>query len=143
LISEAIYTQSAPAPRGRYSQAVRVGDFLFISGQLPLDREGRLVSGTIADEAMQALANVRAIVEAAGGTTANLVQCTIYISDISHWAEVDAIYGAFFSGVPVLPARAIVPVKEMHYGAHIEIQAVAVVNEPSFASKDQELRARY
>jgi 2-iminobutanoate/2-iminopropanoate deaminase len=128
LISEAIHTQSAPTPRGHYSQAVRAGDFLFISGQLPLDREGRMLSGTIVDETKQALANVRAILEAAGGSMASLVQCTIYISDISHWTEADEAYGAFFSGVPVLPARAIVPVKEMHFGAHIEIQAVAIVN---------------
>jgi 2-iminobutanoate/2-iminopropanoate deaminase len=114
---------------------VRAGDFLFISGQLPLDREGRMVCSTIADEAKQALSNVRAIVEAAGGTMANLVQCTIYINDISDWVEVDQVYGAFFAGVLVLPARAVVPVKKMHFGAHIEIQAVAVVNAPSVTSK--------
>jgi 2-iminobutanoate/2-iminopropanoate deaminase len=135
LISQAIHTHLAPAPRGRYSQAVRVGDFLFISGQLPLDREGRMVSGTIVEEAKQVLSNVRAIVEAAGGTTANLVQCTIYISDISHWLEVDHAYGAFFSAVTVLPARAVVAVKELHFEAHIEIQAVAVMGAPSLASE--------
>ena len=134
-MSEAIQAQSAPTPQGHYSQAVRVGALVFISGQLPLDRQGRLITGTVADEVRQALSNVRAVVEAAGGTMANLVQCTIYISDVSHWTEADEAYGAFFSGVPVLPARAIVPVKEMHFGAHIEIQAVAIVNEPSFASK--------
>lgn len=125
---EAIKTLSAPAPRGNYSQAVRVGTLLFVSGQLPLDPEGRMVTGTISDEAKQALSNVRAIVEAAGGTIANLVQCTIYICDIAHWSEVDKIYSAFFFGVPVLPARAVIPVKEMHEGAHIEIQAVAVLS---------------
>jgi len=121
----AIQTKSAPLPKGNYSQAVRIGDLLFISGQLPLDSEGRLVSGTVADQAKQALSNIRAIVEAAGGTIAHLVQCTIYVSDITHWAEVDKVYGTFMTGVPVLPARAVVPVKEMHYGAHIEIQAIA------------------
>src|SRR5882762_1393537 len=121
----AIQTRAAPLPKGNYSQAVRVGDLLFISGQLPLDSEGRLVSGTVADQAKQALSNIRAIVEAAGGTMAHLVQCTIYVSDITHWAEVDKVYGTFMTGVPVLPARAVVPVKEMHYGAHIEIQAIA------------------
>jgi 2-iminobutanoate/2-iminopropanoate deaminase len=127
MMSEAIQTQSAPTPQGHYSQAVRVGALLFISGQLPLDREGRMVSGTIADQASQALSNIRAIVEAAGGTMANLVQCTIYISEICHWAEVNDVYGAFFSGVSVFPARAIVPVKEMHHGAHVEIQAIAAI----------------
>jgi 2-iminobutanoate/2-iminopropanoate deaminase len=121
----AIQTRSAPLPKGNYSQAVRVGDLLFISGQLPLDSEGHLVSGTVATQAKQALSNIRAIVEAAGGTMADLVQCTIYVSDITHWAEVDKVYGTCMSGVPVLPARAVIPVKEMHYGAHIEIQAIA------------------
>jgi 2-iminobutanoate/2-iminopropanoate deaminase len=122
---EAIKTTSAPEPRGYYSQAVRTESFLFVSGQLPVDRHGNVVKGSLAEETAQALENIRAIVEAADGTIANIVQCTIYISDIEHWAEVNGIYGAFFSEVPVLPARAVVPVKEMHYGAHIEIQAIA------------------
>jgi 2-iminobutanoate/2-iminopropanoate deaminase len=127
---EAIQTASAPQPRGHYSQAVRVGSFLFISGQLPIDRDGNAVKGTVAQEAAQTLENIRAILEAAGGTIADIVQCTIYISDIAQWAEVNGTYGAFFSEVPVLPARAVVPVKEMHYGAHTEIQAIAFLNRP-------------
>ena len=124
----AIQTKSAPLPKGNYSQAVRIGDLLFISGQLPLDSEGRLVAGTVAAQAEQALSNIRAIVEAAGGTIAHLVQCTIYVSDITHWAEVDKVYGTFMSGVRVLPARAVIPVKEMHYGAGIEIHAIAAIS---------------
>jgi 2-iminobutanoate/2-iminopropanoate deaminase len=58
------------------------------------------------------------------------LQCTIYISDIARWAEVDGVYGAFFLEVPVPPARAVVPVTEMHFGAHIEIQAIAFLNRP-------------
>ena len=123
----AIKTTSAPEPRGHYSQAVRVGSFLFISGQLSIDRSGNALKGTVAQETAQALENIRAIVEAAEGTIADIVQCTIYISDIAHWAEVNDTYGAFFSAVPVLPARAVVPVKEMHYGAHVEIQAIAAI----------------
>lgn len=122
---EAIKTRNAPEPRGHYSQAVRMGNFLFVSGQLPLAQDGQLINGTLADEAAQAIGNVRAIVEAAGGTMADIMQCTIYVSDIADWAEVDGIYGEFFAQVPVLPARTVVPVKEMHSGAHIEIQAIA------------------
>lgn len=125
---EAIKTTSAPLPQGAYSQAVRVGNFLFISGQLPIDREGNIVKGTMAQETTQALENMRAIVEAAEGTIADIMQCTIYISDIAQWAEVDGIYGAFFREVPVLPARVVVPVSEMHFGARIEIQAIAFLN---------------
>jgi 2-iminobutanoate/2-iminopropanoate deaminase len=123
----AIHTLSAPAPRGCYSQAVRAGDLLFISGQLPLDMHGRKVTGTIRDEANQALLNLRAIVEASGGTMASVVQCTIYISEISLWGEVNDVYASFFADVPVLPARAIVPVQEMNYGSRIEIQGMAVL----------------
>jgi 2-iminobutanoate/2-iminopropanoate deaminase len=125
---EAIKTTSAPLPRGHYSQAVRIGSFLFVSGQLPIDHSGTFVKGTLAQETTQTLENIRAIVEAADGCIADIVQCTIYVSDIAHWSEVDGIYGAFFSDVPVLPARAVVPVKEMHCGAHIEIQAIAFLN---------------
>lgn len=124
---EVVRTNLAPLPRGHYSQAVRAGGFLFVSGQLPINRSGNMVKGTPAEEAAQALENVRAIVEAAHGSIADIVLCTIYISDIAHWDEVNRIYGTFFSEVPVLPARALVPMKEMHYGAHIEIQAVAYV----------------
>jgi 2-iminobutanoate/2-iminopropanoate deaminase len=127
---EAIKTPNAPEPRGHYSQAVRMGNFLFVSGQLPIDRDGNPVKGTMAEEAAQALENIRAIVEAADGSIADIVQCTIYISDIGYWPEVNGIYGAFFSEVRVLPARAVVPVKEMHYGARIEIQAIAFLNRP-------------
>jgi 2-iminobutanoate/2-iminopropanoate deaminase len=126
-MSNAIFTPIATAPRGHYSQAVQAGDFLFISGQLPLDSSGYLVTGTISDEAKQALSNLRAIVEAAGATLADVVQCTIYISDLSFWSDVNDVYGSFFSAAPVPPARAIVPVQQMHYGSHIEIQAVAML----------------
>ena len=124
---EAIKTPNAPEPRGHYSQAVRMGNFLFVSGQLPIDRSGNVVKGTMAEEAAQTLENIRAIVEAAEGTIADIVQCTIYVSDIAHWAEVDGLYGAFFAEVPVLPARAVVGVKELQYGTRIEIQAIAFI----------------
>jgi 2-iminobutanoate/2-iminopropanoate deaminase len=123
-----IQTAYAPQPRGHYSQAVRTGQLLFISGQLPIDRDGNLVNKTLRAETVQILENIRAIVEAAGGTIADIVQCTVYIDDISMWSEVNDVYGRFFQGVPVLPARAVVPVKELHYNAHIEIQAIAVMD---------------
>ena len=110
-MSEAIKTTTAPQPLGAYSQAVQTRSLLFVSGQLPIDRDGNFVKGTLAQEVMQALENVRAIVEAADGTIADIVQCTMYISDLSHWTEMEAVYGDFFSVVPVLPARAVVPVR--------------------------------
>lgn len=99
-------------------------------GTGPLSADGhRVVAGSIREEAQQALANLRAIVEGAEGTTKDIVQCTIYISNIADWSEVNDIYGTFFAGVAVLPARAVVPVKQMHYGAHIEIQAIAFLKQ--------------
>lgn len=126
---QAIKTESAFHPRGHYSQAVQMGSWLFISGQLPFDPEGNAVKGTMAEECAQALKNVRVVLDAAQGKLSDVIQCTLYLSDITLWAEVEAIYGAFFAEVPVLPARTVVPVKEMHFGARIEIQAVAFLTE--------------
>jgi 2-iminobutanoate/2-iminopropanoate deaminase len=125
---EAVQTTFAPQPRGHYSQAVRIGSLVFVSGQLPIDKDGNVVKGTMAEEAAQALENIAAILEAAQGSIADIVQCTIYISDISLWGEVNEVYGKFFERAPVLPARAVVPVKDLHYGAHIEIQAIAMID---------------
>lgn len=126
---EPILTSAAPAPGGYYSQAVRASGFLFISGQLPLDLQGKLKGQTIGEQTAVCLANVEAILRAAGGTLRHLVQVTVYVSDITHWPEVDRVYRDRLEGVPFPPARAVVPVKELHYGALIEIQAVAVLTE--------------
>ena len=124
---EAITTRNAPEPRGHYSQAVRMGNFLIVSGQLPLDRDGTLVQGTRAEECAQALENIRAIVEAAEASVADILQCTIYITEMAEWDQIEAIYQAFFSQVAVIPARTVVAVKELPSGARIEIQVMAFV----------------
>ena len=126
-LRDSVQTQTAPRPFGHYSQAVRAGGFVFVSGQLPVQLDGKMVEGDFTKEVQQTLANVRAIVEAAGGTLADIVQCTLYISDSSLWLEANEAYGRFFQGVPILPARAVVPVKEMHNRARIEIQAIAQI----------------
>ena len=122
---EAIKTRNAPEPRGHYSQAVRMGNFLFVSGQLALVRDGTLVQGTLAEECAQALENIRAILEAAGASVDDILQCTTYVTEIADWDQVEAIYKEFFSQVAVTPARTIVAVKELPSGARIEIQAIA------------------
>jgi 2-iminobutanoate/2-iminopropanoate deaminase len=124
----AIRTKLAPLPKGSYSQAVCAGDLLFVSGQLPLDANGQFVGGTIGEQTQKTLSNVRAILEAAGASLAQLVQCTIYISDIALWPKVDKVYGDFMSEVPVFPARVVVCVKELGHGAQIEIQAIATLH---------------
>lgn len=123
-----ISTTSAPQPRGFYSQGVRNRNLVFISGQLPLDASGNLVSGGIAEHAEQTLKNVVAILEAAGGTIADLAQVTVYITDLAHWPEFNASYERFLgSTIKVPPARAVVPVSALNKGALCEIQAVAVI----------------
>lgn len=122
-----IKSPQAPAPRGWYSQAVRVGNLLFISGQLPIDKEGRLVSDSITDQAGQALKNLQAVLAEANMGFDDLAQVVIYVSDIERWAEVNSIYEAFLGTVSIPPARAVVPVKRLHYGAQIEVQAIACV----------------
>jgi 2-iminobutanoate/2-iminopropanoate deaminase len=126
-MAEAVFTNQAPRPGGFYSQAVRAGDLLFVAGQLPLDLNGKVKGEGAGAQTRQALANVSAILGAGGATFADLVQVTIYVSDIEHWPEVNAAYKEVLKDVPVPPARAVVPVKELHFGAQIEIQAIAVV----------------
>jgi 2-iminobutanoate/2-iminopropanoate deaminase len=121
-------TPSAPAPRGFYSQAVRNGNLLFISGQLPLDTSGNLVGATIAEHAIQTMKNIQAILEAAGGTLENLAQVTVYITDLAHWPEFNAIYERFLGQIAVPPARAVVPVNALNKGSLVEIQAIACLD---------------
>lgn len=125
---EKIQVKSAPAPAGHYSQAIVHDGFVFVSGQIPIDPlTGKHVNDSIEAETEQALRNVETILYAAGSNLSNVVQMTIYISDIEYWAAVNAVYARVLG--EHRPARAIVPVKELHYGLRIEIQAVAVVKE--------------
>jgi 2-iminobutanoate/2-iminopropanoate deaminase len=122
---EAIATTSAPGAIGPYSQAVRAGNLVFLSGQIPLDpATGELVSGTIAEETERVMANLEAVLAAAGLTFANVVRTTIFLSSMDHFAEVNAVYGTRFTGVK--PARATVAVSGLPKGARVEIDAIAM-----------------
>lgn len=123
---EFIHTDQAPAPGGHYSQAVVHNGFVFVAGQLafvPGQAEHR--PGTATEQMEQAMANIAAILQAAGSGLHKTVQMTIYVSDISLWGEVNAVYTRIMGAHK--PARAVVPVKELHYGYSIEIQAIAAV----------------
>ncbi|MCA2970307.1 MAG: RidA family protein [Acidobacteriaceae bacterium] len=124
----AVTSPHLPAPGGFYSPAVRAGNLLFLSGQLPLDAHGRLVSGGIVEQTNQVLANLQHLLHAAGADLTHLVQVTIYVAGIEHWPLVNSTYAAFLAAVPVPPARAVVPVPELHYGALVEMQAIATIN---------------
>lgn len=123
---ETVSTAGAPAPAGHYSQAVVYGGLVYVSGQLPIDpasAERRV--GTIEEQTRQVLGNVAAVLGAAGSGLDRVLRMTIYVSDISLWGGVNAVYAEVMGGHR--PARAVVPVKELHYGYQIEIEAVAAL----------------
>jgi 2-iminobutanoate/2-iminopropanoate deaminase len=125
---EIIITDKAPAAVGPYSQAVRVGSFVFTAGQIPLDpTTGQMVEGGIEAQTRQALTNVSAVLEAAGTSLANVVKTTVFLADIGEFKAMNAVYAEFFPGAP--PSRSAVQVAALPLGARIEIEAVAIVQQ--------------
>lgn len=124
MSKQIINTSKAPAPIGPYNQAVKTGNLLFISGQIPIDPSiNDLVSGTIKDEAHQVMKNLNAILVEAGLTFEHIVKTTIFLSDMSLFAEVNEIYGSYFS--KDFPARETVAVKGLPKGVNVEISVIA------------------
>jgi 2-iminobutanoate/2-iminopropanoate deaminase len=126
LLIEPIVTPNAPLPRGHYVQATRANGFVFVSGQLPLlNDDGRVVLAEGLDaQVKQALSNVREVLRAAGSDMQRLVSVQVYVSDIESWPRVNEIYREFV-GDPA-PARTVVPCGQLHYGALVEISAIAL-----------------
>jgi len=123
-MQRAIQTAQAPAAIGPYSQAMLVPPYLFTAGQIGLDPEtGKLVEGGVIPEARQALANLKAIIEAAGGRLEDVVKTTLYLADIQDFKAVNQVYSEFFPQRP--PARSTVAVAALPAGARLEIDAVA------------------
>ncbi len=120
---QSVFTPDAPPPAGHYSQAMIWRDLVFVAGQLPITPEREKILGSIEAQTQQALENLKAIVEAAGSSLSQVLKVTVYITDIGLWDQVNEVYAAFFG--EHRPARAIVPVKELHYGFLIEIEAIA------------------
>jgi 2-iminobutanoate/2-iminopropanoate deaminase len=119
-----VETPHAPKPGGHYSQAIVHGDTVYVAGQLPIDPENpKAPPGDAAHQARQALMNIARILEAAGSGLDRVLQMTIYVSDVSHWGEVNRVYTEVMG--EHRPARAVVPVGELHYGYLVEIQAIA------------------
>jgi len=118
-----IRTDAAPKAIGPYSQAVRVGDTVYVSGQIPLDpASGTLVSGDIEAETRRVIENLQAIVQAAGGTLAQVVKVTIFLTDLAHFAVVNQLMASYFR--EPYPARATVGVAALPRGARIEMECV-------------------
>lgn len=126
MVRETISTADAPAAIGPYSQAIRAsGTLLFMSGQIPLTPGGDLVTGDVRAQAEQVVANMKAVLTAAGATPANLVKTTIFLSSMDHFAVVNEVYGAMFAGDP--PARSTVAVAGLPRGVDVEIEGLAVL----------------
>jgi len=122
-----VQTASAPAAIGPYSQAVKCGSLLFVSGQIPLDpKSGELVQGGIEVETRQVLENLRAILEAGGACFADVIKTTIFLKDLSHFQKVNAVYATYFE--PPYPARATVEVARLPRDVQVEIECVANVS---------------
>ena len=123
-----IATDDAPAAIGPYSQAVRVGNTLYLAGQIGLDpATGQLAEGGIEAETHQALRNIHAILEAAGFTMADVVQVQAYLADLNDYGAFNAVYATYFGDAP--PARAVVQVARIPRDAGVEIMATAVRGE--------------
>ncbi|MGI6366550.1 MAG: RidA family protein [Bacillota bacterium] len=121
-----ISTEKAPAAIGPYSQAVRVGDLVFTSGQIALKPDtGDLVQGDVQAQTRQCMDNVKAILEAAGTSLDNCVKCTLFIKDMNQFGQINEVYGTYFGDNP--PARACVEVARLPKDVLIEVEAIALV----------------
>jgi 2-iminobutanoate/2-iminopropanoate deaminase len=123
---QAVSSPSAPAAIGPYSQAIRAGSLLFVSGQIPIDpATGALVQGDIAAQTHRVFKNLAAILEAAGASFDHVVRATVYLADMNDFAIVNEVYGTYFSSPA--PARATVQAARLPRDARVEIDVIAVI----------------
>ena len=124
-MKQVLWTEKAPAAIGPYSQGVREGEWIFVSGQIPLDPlTGQMVQGDVAAQSERVLKNIDALLAAAGATFADVVKTTVYLTDLVDFAAVNDVYGRWFA--PPYPARATVQVAALPRGALVEIDAIAI-----------------
>ena len=124
---EKIETKNAPAAIGPYSQAVKVGSFIFASGQIPVDPEtGCIVEGTTADQAKQCFKNIKAVLAAAGSDITKVVKATVFLKDMNDFVPVNEVYADAFKDSPVLPARSAVQVAKLPKDVSVEIEVIAL-----------------
>ena len=120
-----ILSENAPKPAGHYSQAVCHGDLVFVSGQLPVTLDGKIIADkSFEEQARLALANLLAIVRATGGGPERVLKVTAFLAGVEYWPKFNALYAEAFG--EARPARSVVPVPALHYGCLIEIEAIAV-----------------
>ena len=125
-MKEVINTTKAPAAIGPYSQAIKVGNLVYTSGQIPIDpTTGAFVEGGIKEQTRQSLANIKAILAEAGLNMSNVVKTTVFLADMNDFADMNAVYAEFFA--EPYPARSAVAVKTLPKGALVEIEVIAEV----------------
>ncbi|WP_243089759.1 RidA family protein [Thermus neutrinimicus] len=123
---EAVSTDKAPQAIGPYSQAVRAGGMVFVSGQIPLKPDGALVEGDIRAQTEQVMENLKAILEAAGLSLSRVVQTTCFLLDMEDFPLFNEVYARYFS--PPYPARAMVAVKALPKGVRVEVACIALAD---------------
>ena len=123
-MKQMIHTDSAPAAIGPYSQAIQIGDLLFVSGQVPIDPStGAVVEGDVKAQAQQSLNNLKAILNAAGTNMGAVVKTTVFLADMNNFAAMNEVYAQFFQ--EPFPARSAVQVGRLPKDAKVEIEAIA------------------
>ncbi len=121
-----VVSDKAPAPIGPYSQAVRAGNTLYVSGQIAINQAtGQLVTGDIEAETSQVMQNLKHILAEAGGGFANVVKCTIFVKDLGNFGRINEVYGSYFDAYP--PARETVEVSRLPKDVNVEISCIAVL----------------
>ena len=124
-MKKVIFTDKAPAAIGPYSQAIEANGMVFLSGQLPVNpATGEFAPGGVAEQTTQCFENIKCVLAAAGLTTANIVKTTVFLADMSLFAEMNAVYATYFEGD--FPARSAFAVKALPKGALVEIESIAV-----------------
>lgn len=127
-MKQIVNTEQAPKAIGPYSQAIKANEFLFISGQLPADKDsGNIVDGGIEAQTQQSLENIKAILAAAGSSFDHVVKTTVYLKDMNDFAAMNGVYAAYFT--QQCPARACVQVARLPKDAMVEVEVIAILGE--------------
>jgi len=126
MANQIIFTDQAPAPIGPYSQGVRAGNTVYVSGQIPLDASGQMVGADdVAAQTQQVLKNLTAVLAAAGLSLTDVVKCSIFVRDLNHFGTINQVYGSFFDEATA-PARETVEVSRLPRDVDVEISCIAV-----------------
>lgn len=125
MSKEVVYSANAPEPIGPYSQAIKAGNMLFISGQIAIQKSsGQILTANIVDETQQVMKNLDEVLKAGGMTFANVVKTTIFLKSMGDFPKVNEVYGSYFANQP--PARETVEVSGLPKGVNVEISCIAV-----------------